>query len=229
MAVLTAVGGLLLLLSQSRSGITAMVVCLGVLIALQGRAGRWIAAAGCLAILAVLVIVGPQTASRAFFAVDAAGAEVSLQGRLEIWHRSWRALRDHALTGIGFDTLVPVIHARYPTFYLKANGDFTHAHNHLLQVGLDLGVPGLVAYLALLTGYGWALAGVVRRAPSRWLRALALGLLLGMVGMMLFGVADTLELGQESSLLFWINLGLGLAAVQLSGGDAESARPSGAG
>jgi putative inorganic carbon (HCO3(-)) transporter len=228
-------GTLLLILSQSRGAITATALCLGLWTALQGRAGRWIAGVGALGVLVLVLIVGPQQVAWALWGVEIANADLSLQGRLEIWHRAWRVLRDHALTGIGFDTLVPIIHARYPTFHFDPGADFTHAHNQLLQVGLDLGVPGLIAYLAMLFTYGRALLAVGNRIPGPstpeshppapaagppasppWQRGLAHGLLFGVIGQMLFGLTDAIALGQKPGLLFWLTLGLGLSLTRLT-------------
>ncbi len=73
--------------------------------------------------------------------------------------------------GVGtFRRLVPLI---YPYFLISPDTDIAHAHNHLLQVGLDLGLPGLISYVAL-----WLLAGVMlwrswrlgrTNGPERWL------------------------------------------------------------
>jgi O-antigen ligase len=43
--------------------------------------------------------------------------------------------------------VVPVL---YPLFTVPLDSDIAHAHNIFLQTALDLGIPGLVAYLALL-------------------------------------------------------------------------------
>jgi putative inorganic carbon (hco3(-)) transporter len=132
----------------------------------------------------------------------------SLSGRSEIWQRSWTVLRDHAWTGIGFDTLPPVVHARYPTFQIRPGADFTHAHNLLLQVALDLGVPGLISFIAVLLVAGACLVAAARRARGTPEAALALGLLLGLVGYTLYGTTDAIALGQKPGLLLWIYLGV---------------------
>ena len=48
-----------------------------------------------------------------------------------------------------FRKVMPVL---YPMFLSSPDFDMAHAHNHLLQVAIDLGIPGLVAYFAL---WGW--------------------------------------------------------------------------
>ena len=75
----------------------------------------------------------------------------SWAARVGIWDRSLRVIRDHPLTGIRFDVLFEVIHARYPTFVVAAGQDRTHAHNVLLQVALDVWVCR-----GLLASFGWS-------------------------------------------------------------------------
>jgi hypothetical protein len=143
--------------------------------------------------------------------VNTLDSEVTWSGRAETWRRALRVIRDHPLTGIGFDTLFPVIHARYPTFLLPAGQDVTHAHNLFLQVALDLGLPGLLAFLWLLGGVGWMLWRVRQRAASPARQALAMGLLCGTAAQLLFGVADAIALGQKPGLFLWTVFGLSAA------------------
>jgi hypothetical protein len=72
---------------------------------------------------------------------------------------------------------------------------------------LDLGLPGLFAYLALL---GVAIANCLHivggTSPVR--RAVAAALAANLAGIHLFGLTDALPLGGRVTLLFWLNLGL---------------------
>ena len=133
---------------------------------------------------------------------------IALSGRPEIWHRSLRAIRDHPLTGIGFDNLTAIVHARYPTFTMSADSEFAHAHNIFFQVALDLGVPGLVAFLAVLLCTFWQLMRSYRSTRDPFYRAVAVGLALGLGAQMIFGMADAIALGQKPGLLLWVYLGL---------------------
>ena len=85
--------------------------------------------------------------------------------------------------------------------------DVAHAHNIFLQTALDLGLPGLCAYLALL---GVAVANCLHivsgTSPVR--RAVALALAANLAGIHLFGLTDALPIGGRVTLLFWLNLGL---------------------
>ena len=81
---------------------------------------------------------------------------VGLQGRVELWSRALYAIQDFPLTGCGLGTFRQVVHLLYPPFFVEPGADLAHAHNFFLQVALDLGVPGLIAYLALLGTALWA-------------------------------------------------------------------------
>jgi uncharacterized protein YjeT (DUF2065 family) len=87
------------------------------------------------------------------------------------------------------------------------DSDIAHAHNIFLQTALDLGLPGLIAYLALL-----GLALVVCWRWARWgdrlYRATALGLAAGLVGFHAYGLTDAVALGSKPGVVFWMALGL---------------------
>ena len=98
---------------------------------------------------------------------DASGSEVlasasgrtlsvaTLQGRIEIWSRAVYGIEDFPLTGMGMNTFRKIVPVLYPLFTISPDFDIAHAHNQLLQAALDLGLPGLVAYLSI-----WLVAGV---------------------------------------------------------------------
>ncbi|MER3513799.1 MAG: hypothetical protein C4310_04935, partial [Chloroflexota bacterium] len=73
------------------------------------------------------------------------------EGRLELWSRALEAIADYPFTGIGMGTFDHVIPLRYP-YVLLAGAELAvpHAHNLFLQVAVDLGLPGLIAFVALL-------------------------------------------------------------------------------
>lgn len=206
--------GATLLLTQSRLAYLATGVTLLLLGLSERGVVRWVALGVLLVGLGALVVLGPNTVAYGLFGVPTLAAWSRygvLSGRQEIWHRALAVLRDHPLTGIGFSTLVPIVHARYPTFHLTPDKDFTHAHNLYLQTALDLGIPGLIAFLALLIVLSILLVRVQRHAARPFHRALAKGLRFGMTAQLLYGLADAIALGQKSGVFFWSYLGVGAA------------------
>src|SRR5205823_5167280 len=106
---------------------------------------------------------------------DAAGPQFStltqtdnLVVRIQVWQSALHAIADYPLTGIGVDTFRRLMPFRYPAAVVPDSYDIGHAHNQLLQAALDLGLPGLVGYLAL-----WIVATVLavrsyRQAAPRY-------------------------------------------------------------
>jgi len=139
--------------------------------------------------------------------LEQAVGQISITGRVEIWSRAIYAIQDFPFTGTGLGTFRRVVNLLYPLFLVGPDVDIAHAHNMFLQVAVDLGLPGLVAYLALL----W-LAGVVTwqvaRRGSPVVRATALGLLAGLIGLHVYGLTDALAPGSKPGLAFWVALGL---------------------
>jgi O-antigen ligase len=95
----------------------------------------------------------------------------SLQGRLGIWSRALYMIRDMPFSGIGLNN-----YPRVANLYTMGPNYDLHAHNTLLQTALDLGLPGLVAALALLAGFGYAVARRWRGPLTRNQHALLVGL-----------------------------------------------------
>lgn len=137
--------------------------------------------------------------------------QLSLDGRIEIWSRALYALQDFPFTGVGLGAFRRVVNLLYPLFLVPPDMDIGHAHNIFLQVGVDLGLGGLVAYVALLLAVA-ATAWQAARAAAGPARFVAVGLLASLLGLHVYGLADALALGSKPGLALWMVLGL-LAAL----------------
>lgn len=136
------------------------------------------------------------------------GTFTTLNYRKELWPWAMTAIEDFPFSGVGLGAFRLVAFRLYPLTI--AVGDIGHAHNIFLQTALDLGLPGLVVYLAILlvaATIGWRVA---RRDAE--FRAISLGLLAGLVSFHIFGLADAVALGAKPAVVFWFALGL-LAAM----------------
>ncbi len=218
-ATLLAAG--LLILTQSRGGWLAALAGLFALLVLWSlvlppgivrRRLRLAAVVWVLAGLAAVLWIGPGTLRDLWLnppAESAVGPLITLNYRKELWPWAITAIGDFPFTGLGLGAFRHVIFRLYPVA-LAGGQDVGHAHNIFLQTALDVGLPGLVAYLALLlvaAAVGWRVA----RADVG-LRAVALGLLAGLFALHVFGLADALALGAKPGVVFWFVLGL-LAAM----------------
>jgi putative inorganic carbon (HCO3(-)) transporter len=198
-----------LLLSQSRSAQLGLAAALCLLAGLAAARAAWLRPVLVVAIVAgavVIAVAGPaRLAGRLLPGGGAAGVEAgldSLASRREIWSRGLYGLQDFPFTGMGMNNFRRVAPILYPFFTIPPTTDIAHAHNQFLQAGLDLGIPGLIGYLAL-----WLLAaalalGALRRAAG-WERALAAGIAAALLAAFIFGLADAVALGAKPGVLFW--------------------------
>ncbi len=137
------------------------------------------------------------------------GTLTTLNYRKELWPWAVRAVTDFPFTGVGLGAFRQVVFRLYPLTFTPGL-DIGHAHNIFLQTALDVGLPGLAAYVAILlvaAAAGWRVA-----RQDAALRAISLGLLAGLAAVHVFGLADALALGSKPGIVFWLALGL-LAAM----------------
>ncbi|MFP4394982.1 MAG: O-antigen ligase family protein [Anaerolineales bacterium] len=83
-------------------------------------------------------------------ALGTGGAVVGWEERVEIWSRALYIIQDFPFTGIGAGTYYDVVSLLYPLFLISPDSVIPHAHNLLLEVAVDVGIPGLVAFVAIL-------------------------------------------------------------------------------
>ena len=125
--------------------------------------------------------------------------------RQEVWRWSIAAIEDFPFTCVGLGAFRQVAFRLYP-ISVPQSYDFAHAHNIFLQSTLDVGLPGLIAYLALVgtaVAHSWQKA---RRGVRE--RPFYLALFAGLIALHVYGLGDALALGSKTNLLFWIALGL---------------------
>jgi putative inorganic carbon (HCO3(-)) transporter len=105
----------------------------------------------------------------------------------------------------------------------------THAHNELLQVAIDLGIPGFVAYIALWAAFIRTTWRVYTWAPDEETRRLVLGIAAGLLAHQIFGLTDAFMLGTKPGIVMWILMGiitgmyLNLAPAHLGAGEPDPA------
>ena len=145
---------------------------------------------------------------------------VSMEQRLEIWSRAQYAIADFPFTGPGLDAFQYVMPILYPLFQTPIDRLVPHAHNEFLQVALDLGLPGLVAWLALYVVTLWMLWRTYRRTTDDLIRALALGCTGVLTAHLVYATTDCAVLDAKPNIVFWAIVGLGVAlhhAVERAG------------
>jgi len=144
-----------------------------------------------------------------------------LAWRRDVWRASGLMVSDFCFTGVGFGCFEPVLSLLYP---LSLGGSAPHAHNLFLQVAVDLGIPGALAYAWLLIRTLWL---AVRR-PHGELAFMSAAGVAAIAGLLVQGILDAAVWGNKGAFLPWVVLGLLLALstrTDASGSDvADSAQ-----
>jgi putative inorganic carbon (HCO3(-)) transporter len=243
MVVLTALVGTmtlfitgLLALTQSRGGYLGFgLAMIGLAFIALSRRWRWLLSSAAIAAVILLVAVWrfqddtiPSASLRAGLhalvndspALSPDSALGTWEGRSEVWSRAIYGLQDFPFTGMGMNTFRRVVHVLYPLFLVSPDVDIAHAHNEFLQTGLDLGIPGLIAFIALYIGAFWMLADIWRLTPTsnfqlptsnfqfQLTRALVLGFGGGLFAHIVYSMTDAVALGAKPGFLFWMLLAL---------------------
>lgn len=200
---------LLIVATSSRGGMFAFGVG-AILVVAFFVSGRWRLVLAIGFLIAILILFSYSTGTNN---QDIVGDTLGLSGRIEIWSRAMLALQDHPLTGLSMNGFRRAVHVLYPLFSISPDIDLGHAHNHLLQVAMDLGLPGLISYLALWiisVGILWTTARNLtgRGAHHHPYYALVAGLSGALLAGWLFGVFDAVALGSRPSFMWWLLLSM---------------------
>ncbi len=177
---------------------------------------------GKMATLVVLLALAALTA--VFWRRQAAGAIEAIAGnldrekiesRVDWWKVGLDTIREHPWSGIGLNRI---------RLNPEVGYERSHLHNHFIHTAAETGLPGLVAYLALLAGAGLMVRDIKRRAAAPWMRRAARGLACGQAALFFFGFTDSIPLGAKVGILFWLSLSL-IAALHNFVMRSESGSP----
>ncbi|MBI5033882.1 MAG: O-antigen ligase family protein [Chloroflexi bacterium] len=223
---------LVFLLCQSRGAYLALATtAVGVVLWLLRNRVRWyltvLLATGILVVGFTWQFQADPSTREALGTKNIAGVSLSaaaLGGRDVIWVRALQGIEKYPLTGMGINVFRYQVNTLDPANPIYVDRDIAHAHNEFLQAALDLGLPGMIAFIALhviafrmlVQVWNWTareLKPDSSRPESFFLkpnvtRMLVLGLGLSPVAHLLYGLTDTVALGAKPGVLFWMLLGL---------------------
>ena len=145
----------------------------------------------------------------------------TLSGRIEIWSRAIYAIQDFAFTGMGMNTFRSIVNVLYPLQTISADipiKDIGHAHNLFLQVALDLGIPGLIAFIGMYITSFWMIFKSSSRL-RRWTKnkpinhrsitmefylIVLVGLAGGQIAHLGYSMTDAIAFGAKPGIIFWV-------------------------
>lgn len=211
-AIMALVGGITLLiallLGQSLSAFIGVLVGFGILFSPR-RFWHYTAGGviGVILLIQILIMLDPTAATRIASQVSGRENLTSLEHRALLWQSALAMLSDHGLTGVGMNL--------YRDFYVRNDYPVpgfdwwtaVHAHNEILQIGADLGFPGIFLFIAIYAMTGYLLYYTWRYGDSgaQWI---AIALSSGIIAHLIYGLTDAIPLWDRFAFIYWWILGL---------------------
>ena len=127
-------------------------------------------------------------------------------GRQPFWLAGLDAVSDVPAMGIGIGRFVS------STYVLERYGTYENAHNYFLQVGAELGLVGIILWLALLGQWFRHVRRQYAATTNEKERWGLVGLVLGVSGYLITCLTGHPLLLVDQQLLFWCAIGLGVSA-----------------
>lgn len=132
-------------------------------------------------------------------------AEGTLQFRFHVWNLTLPIIRDNPWCGIGLNNFRQMPEVRY---------FWSSAHNQFLHVAVEMGIPALIAYLAILLLVAYMGLYIRQKSSISWVRTSILGLGWGHLAFVIFGLTDAIPPGAKVGFFFWLSCGLITALYQ---------------
>ncbi len=207
-ALVALVGSLALLVTRSMGSIIGLLIGVLAMGMVYSRRFRLATALMGLVGLAAIAWLGFARAGGIVLGSGGDSGVGSLEGRLELWSRALFMIQDFPFTGIGLGMFDRVRDVLYPLFLLPPQSQVFHPHNVFLAQGVAAGVPGLVAFAALvLLLFVMAVQSVhLSRAGEFW--PLSLGLLGALAAYLGHGLFDSISSFIKAHTILWGLFGL---------------------
>jgi putative inorganic carbon (HCO3(-)) transporter len=207
-------------LTQTRGAWIAFGVALIILLMLRWRRG-WI-----FLVLIVAGIIGLvyYFGSRELLAAVTSSTTIGgIEDRMEIWSRTIFMIQDFSFTGIGMGSFTKVADTLYP--FSSSPGRIPHAHNLFLQVAVDLGIPGLIAWLAILLTVifvSWKVYYSGKTSHNGLITGIGAALLCSQIALITHGLTDSVTWGMvRPAPLVWVIWGVAIASFNLVKGNRQ--------
>ena len=210
-----------LILGQSRSAIAGVLGVLLVTLPLMVQGLRWrlLAYAGLGAVIALQVAASTTFAQMEVERVAPTRTEISavpwqqtydefnVNVRFEIWGSALAIVRDYPLTGAGMAMFRDGrVRAAYPV-PMMGDSIIPHAHNDLLQIASDMGIPGLIVFIGMHAAVGSMLFKAWRGGDAQ-AKAVSVSTAAGLLAHFIYGLGDAITLWDRFFFPLWMLFGL---------------------
>jgi O-antigen ligase len=146
--------------------------------------------------IVVIAAAGAQHIQQARFSNVVGETQMTDDVRWSFWPKVTAKIVGHPLVGVGFGR--SMMHKTYPDLTPREVPDLWHAHNVLLNYGLQLGIPGIIAFLVLFAAFAHALFRSIAQGDG-WTGVAGIAII---VGVLLRNQFNDFFV-RDMSLLFW--------------------------
>lgn len=210
-----------LILGQSRSAIAGVLGVMLFSLPLMVKGLRWrvLAYVGLGAVIALQVAASTTFAQMEIERVAPTRTETSavpweqtydqqnIQARLQIWSSALAIVRDYPLTGVGMAMFRDGrVRAEYPAPIMR-DRIIPHAHNDLLQIASDMGIPGLIVFIGMHAAVGYMLYKSWRLGDAE-AKAVSVSTAAGLLAHFIYGMGDAITLWDRFFFPLWMMFGL---------------------
>lgn len=202
---------LVILLTKSRGTWIALTAVVILIILLRWRINWILIVLGTGILFVSIFLIGFTDFIDILTANDAL---IGIEGRIDIWSRAVLMIQDFPITGIGLGTFMDLADNLY-RFFLFPAGKIIHAHNLFLQIAVDIGLPGLIAWLSIFLSFCWINWKIFRHGANQG-NSLESGLGVGLLGsslaLAIHGLTDAVTWGFiRTAPMVWVLWGVSLA------------------
>lgn len=148
---------IVLLLTQCRGAYLGVTAGIALPLILRWPRLAWVTVV--IGLVGAALLISGIELSLAFDTIGGAAQQDGMSGRLAIWQFAMQVAMASPLHGAGLGLFAALQSSAAGTTHAP------HADNLLLQVTMDLGVPGLAAYCAVVAGVTAMLVPLLRRRP----------------------------------------------------------------
>ena len=137
--------------------------------------------------------------------------DASSYNRLLIWGGAVQMIASNPILGVGYGAFPYLIH-----LYAPGLGEqFRDAHNSYLLIAAEMGIPTLLVFLWIVGLIFWKTRWLYRHARDPFFKAMALGWLAGLAGLLVANLFGSRLHSEEISSYFWILCGLVMRAIAI--------------
>ncbi|SCG83909.1 O-antigen polymerase [Proteiniborus sp. DW1] len=133
--------------------------------------------------------------------------------RFNLWIKSMDIIKDFWLSGIGIG-YIPFQQVSH--LYITNMAPY-HTHNTYLQIAIEMGIPGLLVFIALILISFKTAVGVVLNSGQKYYRLFVAAYIASISGILVHGLAEHIFFNPKIILVFWLIFGILVNYLQLYG------------